>query len=308
MENPVATGAGPVFVTGATGFIGRAFVREWTRGGRPRLRALVRAPAPAPGDPGFDAVPGRIEDPGTYAPALAGASAVLHLGAATGKRRPREYFRINVEGTKALLDAARAAGVPRFLFVSSIAALYPDKRRYPYARSKEVAEALVRESGLDWAIVRPTIVLGQGGPAWPAFKKLAGGRSIKVFGPGTARVQPIHVGDVARALAALLGAPRLDRMEFDLGGPDVMTFEEMLARIRAALGLPPARVVHLPAASILPFLSLAERILLPVLPFTAGQLTGFLADSTAARGPARPVLIPGPRPFDAIVKELAGGG
>jgi nucleoside-diphosphate-sugar epimerase len=85
-----------------------------------------------------------LAEPATYRDALTGAQTVVHVAATTGKARPAVYERNNVQATRALLEASAAAGVARFVFISSIAAAFPDRRYYPYAESKIAAEAAVR--------------------------------------------------------------------------------------------------------------------------------------------------------------------
>ena len=101
---------------------------------------------------------------------------MVHLAALTGRAAPEEYKRVNVDGTSVLLQACKAAKVRRFLHVSTIAAGYPDQRYYPYATTKAQAESLVRESGLDLAIVRPTLVLGEKSPIWNTLVPIPEGR------------------------------------------------------------------------------------------------------------------------------------
>ena len=92
---------------------------------------------------------GDLSAPDVWTARLAGCETVLHLAAVTGKARTADFHAINAEGTRVLLERARAAGVSRFIFVSSIAAGFADQRHYPYAVSKVEAEQAVLASGLD---------------------------------------------------------------------------------------------------------------------------------------------------------------
>ena len=276
-----------VFLTGATGFIGRRLVARLDRPGR-ELRLLVRGdrpPAGAAGGGGAVLVRGALEDPASYAEALRGCNTVIHLAARTGKARPAEHFRVNAEGTAKLLDECRTAGVSRFLHVSSIAAGYADKRAYPYARSKERAEDAVRASGLRYLILRPTIVLGAGSPAWRGLAALAGAPVIPVFGDGRSRVQPVDVDDLAGCLLDLLEKDHFTGEVIEAGGRDVLAIEDLLARIHRALRGREPRVVHLPGRITVSLLAAAEIVLLPWMPLTAGQLSVFLNDGAAKPHP-----------------------
>lgn len=274
-----------LFVTGATGFVGRHLLSRLAAQDRDReMVALVRGeggraiPGPAP----LRVVVGDLRRPESYAAALDGVHTVIHVAATTGAASESDHFAVNAEGTRALAERAAAAGVRRFVLVSSIAVTFPDTRRYPYARSKQAAEQAVRRLGIGWIIVRPTIVLGRGSPVLAGLRRLAGLRIIPIFGPGTARVQPIDVDDLAILLTTILEAEALAGEIVELGGPEVLTIEELLQEIRRLERGARARTVHLPAGPIAGVAWLSERVGLRP-PVTAGQLCTFLADGIASR-------------------------
>lgn len=223
--------------------------------------------------------------PDTYADALTGADAVLHLAAATGKATPAEHFRVNTEGTRVLVEQCRRSGVRRLIFVSSIASTFPDLRHYPYARAKLEAEKIVQSSGLDFTIVRPTIIAGRGSPVMAGLQRLASLPVVPVFGDGRILVQPIEVNDLAGCLVALVrdGLGRGETIE--LGGPEVVTIEQLLRAIRIARNGRPPRTVHLPLAPVMGALHLLEPLLYRFLPLTRGQLCTFRFPGTARTHP-----------------------
>jgi NADH dehydrogenase len=180
-----------------------------------------------------------------------------------------------------LLDTAREVGVRRFLFISSIAAAFRDQRRYPYAQSKRQAEQLVEGCGLDYLIVRPTILLGPAAPVIVSLSKLAAGPIVPMPGDGTARVQPVSAADLASCLLNTIEHGGFGNRIVEIGGPESMTIEELLLKIRRVRYGKPARVLHLPAAPIAAVLGFFEKLLLPVLPVTAGQVATFTNDGTA---------------------------
>lgn len=270
-----------IFVTGAFGFVGRHLLPHLVARSR-RVFALRRpnSPAISLGD-GVIPIEADLWHTERYAHALGECATVVHLAAATGKRRAAEYFRVNTEGTARLLQASRAAGVRRFLFMSTIAATFPDRRHYPYAESKARAEDAVRNSGLDHLIVRPTVVLGPGAPAWTGLGALARGAVILVPGNGRAVMQPIDVGDLAAAVAELVERfPHPDTI-VELGGPDRVTVETLLRGISRRRGARNPRPVHVPLGPLVALLAALEPLLLPLLPVTAGQLSAFRYDTTA---------------------------
>jgi NADH dehydrogenase len=238
---------------------------------------------------------------------LQGCGALLHLGASTGKAAANVHTHTNLEATRALVRAARDAGVARFVFVSSIAAAYPEVDRYPYAASKRAAEQLVVQSALDWTVLRPTIVLGAESGIAPALLALARKSRTPLFGDGAVRVQPIAVRDVARLIVDALRDKQSLREIIDLGGPDVLTFAELLNRLRTALGREPGKFLRLPLRPALSAAWLAERLIGPRLPVLAGQLYAFRYDSTARSSRFLDARMPRLMRIDALIAELTGG-
>jgi NADH dehydrogenase len=228
-----------------------------------------------------------LAEPASYRDALAGAETVMHVAATTGKARPAVYERNNVQATRALLEASAAAGVARFVFISSIAAAFPDRRYYPYAESKIAAEAAVKASTLTTLIVRPTMILGEGSPVQAGLARLGRLPLIPMFGSGKVLVQPIDVADLVRLLVGLVREPAPPSgTVLEVGGPETYSIAELVRRLRRAAGIEgKARFLHLPIGLLRASLALLEGLLLPVLPFTAGQLASFANDSKATPPP-----------------------
>ena len=179
-----------------------------------------------------------------------------------------------------LLQACKAAGARRFLHVSTIAAGYADQSYYPYAKTKARAEALVRESGLDFAIVRPTLVLGEKSPIWNTLLKIAKLPLIPLpEGSRSVLVQPIHVNDVVRGIELLLESGNFRGEVLELGGPRPLPFREFLGLIQEALRGEPGRIIRVPIAPIRALLAAMEPALRQQMPVTAGQLAVFANDS-----------------------------
>jgi len=294
-----------LFLTGASGFIGRHLLERMDGSGRATVCLSRQA---KPEQAGVRWVQGDLEDPTSFSAALEGCEAVVHLAALTGKARAAEYERINVEGTRSLLEASRRAGVKRFLYVSTIATHYPEKRRYPYARSKERAEGLVRASSLEWTILRPTIVLGRDAPIWISLCKLARMPLTPVFGGGKVHVQPVAVRDVADCILTWVRRGRMRGEEIDVGGPEVLSFRDLLGRTRRALRGKQSGLLPVPLKSSMAALSLLEPFFLGVLPLTAGQLYAFRYDSTAQPSDFMIQRRDRLMRIDALIEELASDG
>lgn len=273
-----------IFVTGASGFIGRALVANLLQTNCREVVCLSRTEnerVETRDQTALRWVQGDLLDPGSYREALAGSEIVFHLGAATGACSAAEHRRVNFEGTAALVDTCRVAGVDRFIFVSSIAAGYEDLSDYPYARSKRDAEAAVAESGLDATIIRPTIVLGKGSQTGASLLRSASSPFAVVVGNGNVKIQPVHVDDVARGLAELAADDSTVGQTVDLGGRDVLSWNEWFIHAgRIATGREP-KLIHVPVWLVLPVLRGLERILKGRLPITAGQLSAFRHDGVA---------------------------
>ena len=224
-------------------------------------------------------VSGDLLDPATYRNALSTTDVVIHLAASTGRASEEEHFRVNARGTELLVEQCRQTRVRAFLFVSSIAAKFPDTRHYPYAQAKLRAEEAVRASGLRFAIVRPTVILGPGSPIQTALEKLATLPVIPVFGDGRARVQPIGVDDVVEFVLAILEGDLFSNEIFEIGGPNALTIEELLQMIRHARRGQKGRSVHIPLAPLMLLLRAGEAVGVGrLMPITEGQLSSFRFD------------------------------
>lgn len=299
--------SGAIFVTGGSGFIGRQFLAGLRAGGFQRVTCLTRRPLP-PGETavaGWKYLPGDLATPESYSSYLAQSDVVVHLAAATGNASPQDLRRINVDATQRLLHECERHGVSRMLYVSSIAAKYRDLEHYPYGRSKADAEAAVRHSRIDYTILRPTIVLGPGSPIWRRLLGMARLPLPVVLGNGKALVQPIDVVDVARGMILLVERSRFSGEILELGGPESVTFEELIRRIRQASHRSGAPVLHVPVGPIRAALAAAGRILGSKLPVSAGQLIPFTSDGVADPNDLATELRPTMTPLDALLGALA---
>ncbi|RYD49256.1 MAG: NAD-dependent epimerase/dehydratase family protein [Sphingomonadales bacterium] len=183
-------------ITGGTGFVGKRTLDIALAAGH-RVRALTRRPQPP--REGVVWVEGSLESVESLARLASGADAVLHIAGVVNAPSHVGFIRGNVEGTERMLEAAASMGVRRFVLVSSLSAREPQLSNY--GRSKERAESLVRETGLDWTIVRPPAVYGPGDMEMLDLFKLAK-RGLALLPPG-GRMSAIHADDLARLLIAL---------------------------------------------------------------------------------------------------------
>lgn len=275
-----------LFLTGGAGYLGRRLIECLPPGYARPVFALVRNRVQMAGAGSrVRLICGDLLEPATYAGALSECDTVVHLAAATGKNRPEVYFRDNVEGTRRLLIAAKQAGIRNFLHVSTIAANFPDLSRYYYAQSKKEAERLVAASGLAYLILRPTIIIGKNAPVLQSLARLAASPVTPVFGNGRVKVQPIFVDDLAGSILTALEENYFPNAAVDLGGPQVLSMNELMTRLRRCCRPGRARLFHLPLSLVGPVVAALERICFPLVPFTSGQLASFSHAGVAAETP-----------------------
>ena len=187
-------------VTGGTGFVGSHLLRLALAEGYD-VRALTRGWKPPEDDIAW--VDGALDRPDTLAKLVAGADAIVHVAGAINAPDRAGFEAVNVAGTAAMIDAARKAGVRRFVHVSSLAAREPGLSDYGWSKSR--SERLVAASGLDWTIVRPPAVYGPGDRETFELFRLA--RRGLVPLPPKGRFSVIHVEDLCRLILASLDDP-----------------------------------------------------------------------------------------------------
>jgi NADH dehydrogenase len=169
--------------------------------------------------------------------AAEGAEVVVHL-VAIRQGKPAEFERVMTRGTADLLDAARTAGTRRLVLMSALGVTEETKDLVPYYRAKWETEQLVQGSGLEHVIFRPSFVFGRDGGILTTFRKLARLAPVTpIIGPGTQRIQPIWVDDVAEYFARGVDLPSAANRTFELGGPDAVTWNEFWERLKRALGV-----------------------------------------------------------------------
>jgi len=303
----------PLVLTGASGFVGRRLLHALALHTAAPLRhvtILARTPAALAASvslpdswrvvewdlTGTAAIP-----PGILRP----ESVVLHLASATGRASAATMRGTIVEGTRRLVDACASAGVRHLVVVSSIAAVFPDRRWYPYAEAKREAEGIVLGGGVPATIVRPTMVFGPGSPVQAGLQRLATGRLPLILGNGSVETQPVDVEDLVAVLVGLADRPPAGQEVLEIGGGDRCTLRELLAQMRAARRLPPRRAVAIPLALPRRILAALEPILGTWLPVSAGQLASFVNPSIATPHPMARRLLPEPRSLAAMLASAA---
>ncbi|MCG9915542.1 MAG: complex I NDUFA9 subunit family protein [Phenylobacterium sp.] len=221
-----------VTVFGGSGFVGSQVVRALARAGH-RVRVAVRQPGRAHdllmlGDVGqIQVVQANIRDPDSVARALDGAQACVNLVGVLYESGRQKFASLHTEGAANVAQAAKAAGISRMVQVSSIGADAGSPSAY--ARTKAAGEAAVREALPQAVILRPSIVFGPEDDFFNRFAAMAVlSPALPLIGGGQTRFQPVFVGDVARAVAVALSDPACAGKTYELGGPAILTFRQLL--------------------------------------------------------------------------------
>lgn len=218
-------------VTGGTGFVGSRLIDAAVADGH-QVRALSRRPMEPRAN--VDWLSGDLDRPPAIAKLAAEADAVIHVAGIITGRTAADFDRCNVEGTRTMLDATKAAGVRRFVHVSSLAAREP--KLSLYGASKARSEELVQASGLDFAIVRPPAVYGPGDKETLELFRMA--KLGVILLPPAGRLSLLHVDDLARLLLALAkaDAPRGQVLEPDDGRAGGWTHKDLAEALGRAVG------------------------------------------------------------------------
>jgi uncharacterized protein YbjT (DUF2867 family) len=282
-----------VFVTGATGFVGHALLQRLCAAGHV-VRCLVRhgSEGRLRGLGAIARIEGDVLIRRGLEEGMAGCDAVIHLVGIIREHRAANvtFERVHVEGTRNVLEAAKAAGVQRYVHMSALGARPGAASRYHL--TKWAAEEAVRGSGLGWTIFRPSIIYGRG----DGFVTLLASMvrrlpAVPVIGSGLQRLQPIAAEQVAAGFAEALERPITIKQTYEVGGPEAVTMLELLDSIGRALGRRLVRKVHVPLGVMKPLARLLHP--LPGFPVTPDQLLMLGEDSVCD-----------PRPFfDAFQLE-----
>lgn len=218
-------------MTGATGFIGRHLVRQLSEAGAP-VRAFARDGGKTPRIelPNVKIVRGDVLREGTLEYGMEGCTAVVHLVGIIRESKTFTFQQAHVESTKNALDAAKKRGINHFIYVSALGAKNGAKTKY--FRTKWAAEELVRGSGLNWTIVRPSVVYGKHGEFFDSLLGLVRAPLTPIIKPGmnSGLLQPIYIDDLAAVLAQIATDAEGKTFEkiIECGGPNRMTTEAML--------------------------------------------------------------------------------
>lgn len=228
-----------ILVTGGTGFIGRALIRHLVELGYP-VRTLIRPSQNSPnlpmGIPVDVAVSSLTDERGLRA-AMVDIDTIFHL--ASGEwRGPREsLMQIDIQGTRSLVDTAIDAGVKRLFYLSHLGA--DRASAYPVLKAKGIAEEFVRRSGLEYTILRSSIVFGLNDKFTTGIAQILSALPGIFIIPGEGRVQlqPLWIEDLVTCLTWSLDDPDTVNRTIEIGGPEYLSFREIVELVMQETGL-----------------------------------------------------------------------
>jgi uncharacterized protein YbjT (DUF2867 family) len=288
-----------IVVTGGSGYVGNHIVRRLVAAGQPvwvmvRNRRLAEKEARLSGLP-VQWVEADVTHPETLAPALEGATAVVHTVAIAIEKGGRKYEAINFQGTINLVQACKKNNVRRFINLSQLGA--DPNLPYRFLASKGKAQEYVAASDLDWTTFQPSVIWGPEDEFANTFARLVAMTPI-IFPivDKEARFQPIWVDDVATAIVKSIDDPGSIGKVFELGGPEILTLEEIERRSLEAVGAR-RKFIPFPRSLLKIVVSLMET-LLPAPPVTRSLLE-MLAVDNVTKNNAIHKFVAEPRPFTA---------
>lgn len=289
-----------ILVTGGNGFVGSHAVRRLTERGAD-VRVLIRDRRRAEREGRLEGLEvdwaeGDLTRPESLGPALKGVEAVIHTVAVAVERRRGLYEAVNADGTRRLVAACQSAGVPRLLHVSQLGA--SPSLPYRFLASKGQGEQAVVQSPLAWTVFRPSVIWGPQDEFANTFARLALITPLlyPIVGDGKARFQPVWVEDLVTCLVHSLTDESTSRRSYELGGPEVLTMEEIERRALAGVGARRLFVrVPLPLIRLVVW---AMQTLLPSPPVTTSLLELLGVDNVCSTNDL-PRFVPSPRPFTA---------
>jgi NADH dehydrogenase len=236
-----------ILVTGATGFVGYRLVKTLVNQGK-RIRCLIRGDTPKINvlDKGIEVVKGDIRDKDVVNNVVKGAKQVVHLAAALQNPDPKVIYQINVEGTKNLVQSSMQYGIEQFVFFSTLNVILPVKNQY--SESKLEAEGVIQESGLNFTILRPSIIYGKddNGTIAKLINSVKTKKIIYLLGNGEYKLQPVYIDVVVDAICKVLDNPLLfKRRKLFIAGKDIVSYNEIVDVISNIIGVQRLKI-HIP--------------------------------------------------------------
>lgn len=267
----------PVFITGGTGFVGSSIVKAL--GERP-IRRLVRSNRGNDEASNVTDAIGNVTEPPSLHGAMDGYPTLVHLVGIIEETGDQTFDRVIRAGTENVVEEANRSGVKHIIHMSALGA--QDNPRYPYHQAKYRSEQIVKESGIDYTIIRPSIIFGPGDGFVTLLARLVKLAPLTpVIGDGSSMFQPVAINDVADSFNRAVTDPKTTRNQtYELGGGRQYSFEELLDLLRREQNVGRPKV-HLPVGlmkTVVRVTSPLPRMLRP--PVTMEQLKMLSLDNS----------------------------
>jgi NADH dehydrogenase len=271
-----------ILVTGATGFIGRELVSSLVEMGYP-VRLLIRPSPKSPNLPRGKAVEvavSSLSDARGLRAAMVGVDTIYHLAGVEWRGAYADLVKVDIQGTRAVLQAAIDARVDRFFMLSHLGA--DRASAFPVLKAKGIAEEFVRRSGIDFTIMRSAVVYGPQDGFTTGLARLLAALPFIFFMPGEGRtlVQPIWVRDLATCLTWALEDQSTRNQMYELGGPEYLTFRQVIEMILREMGVQ-RRLVGV-APPYLRVITILLEAMFPSLPVSIFWLDYLAANRTCS--------------------------
>lgn len=256
-----------IAITGGTGFVGIHTTRALASAGH-EVRLLTRGNRSGPRPAGAEWVRADVVSGEGLAEGMRGCDAVVNLVAIIREKGRQTFTRVNAEGAANVVRAAADSGVGHLVHISAIG-VDPDPR-YAYLASKWEGEQAVRGGTVPFTVIRSSLVFGPGDGFFTVLARLIRlNPVVPIVGDGRALFQPIAVSDLARIIALCIDRGP-SRAVYEVGGPDQLTYEQIVDIIKVETGRR-RRNIHVPVGAMLPLATVFEKVL-PNPPVTPGQL------------------------------------
>ncbi len=290
-----------VFVTGGTGFVGNHLLGALVEKGH-QVVALVRTGSEhklkKPDE--VEMVAGDVSEIADLTQGMKGCDGVIHLVGII-RAFPSKgitFERLHTEATANVIAAAKDAGISRLLHMSALGAR--EDGSTTYLRTKFAAEELVRQSGLNYTIFRPSLIFGRGGDAVKMFADMITRYVVPIIGDGKYRFQPVSVTSVAQGFEKAFELEAAQGQTLDVGGPDNVTFDEIMDTLARVMGKTIVKI-HMPVFPLRVATSALQHA--PGYPLTTDQITMLLEGSTCDEKPFYELLGLSPIPLEQTLRE-----
>lgn len=258
-----------ILVTGSSGFIGRHLCD--------RLNLEGHEVVPCCRSNGCDFK--QMTSADSWRNYLVDIEVVINCTGIISESRNQRFDTLHTDAPIALFKACEERGIKRVIQVSALGV--NDDSFTPYQLSKKAADDYLQQSSLEWFVLRPSLIYGEGGSSFKLFRNMARLPLIAVPGKGDAMIQPVHISDVIEAIISCLGVERT-RLTISLVGPQALSYRDWLQEIRRSMGLKPAIIMPVPYRLLLPVAKLIAPLFPTLSPNNLKMLRAGSVDSVGA--------------------------